>query len=317
MDATSHQHANIKEPTGDPHNHTSSAGSSRPPQEAAPSRFVAPEVEHAELGSQVSELAAQCSQLAAQVQILTQLLEKGHVAGQRNLLHLHHSSGSQDWRNRKTFRPTLEMVSNQPTHVSQMDNDALFALSLQGDRFAHKERLLREIMQIDCCSWEEAHQRLSEMDVNNERYYWLQSMPYRLGLGGAIAAAVASGFMVFYKPVAEAYGIQVAGEELPEEFTSIESMTTNQVGTWTWTWMEPMIGTASFVLLCFQFARAQAWRLNMSPFTELMIRGRANRLAAQYPQYDTAIVRDWSKHMPFVRWNTSPVYRRHLGFKRA
>ena len=31
----------------------------------------------------------------------------------------------------------------------------------------------------------------------------------------------------------------------------------NEVGTWTWTWMEPMIGTASFALLCAQFARAQ------------------------------------------------------------
>jgi len=288
---------------------------SRAQHEEAISRLAARDLEHAELRSQVGELVTQCSKLTSQVEILTQLLHKSHAGGQHNFLTADHFSGSRDHCDRKVFRPTLEMVANQPTHVSQIGNDALFTLGLQGSHTAHKERLLREIMQVDHCSWEEAHKRLDEMDIYNEKYYWCQSMPYRIGLGMALASAIAGSLMVFYKPVAEAYGTQVAGEDLPEGFKSIADMTTNQVGSWTWTWMEPMIGTASFVLLCFQFARAQAWRLNLSPFTESMIRWRANRLALQYPQYDTAIVRAWGKHLPFVQWNTFPVYRRHLGFK--
>merc|ERR1711924_125278 len=121
----------------------------------------------------------------------------------------------------------------------------------------HKERLIREIIQQDGVSWEEAHCRLIEMDECNEENYWRQTFPYRLGILGAVVSAVAGSMMVFYSPVAEFYGTRIAGEELPEGVQHISDMTTNQVGTWTWSWMEPMIGTASFVILCSQFGRAQ------------------------------------------------------------
>lgn len=38
------------------------------------------------------------------------------------------------------------------------------------------------------------------------------------------------------------------------------------MGTWTWTWMEPMIGTASFVLLSFQLIRSHMQRIDLKPF---------------------------------------------------
>jgi len=40
----------------------------------------------------------------------------------------------------------------------------------------------------------------------------------------------------------------------------------SEVGTWTWTWMEPMIGTASFVLLSFQLIRSHMQRIDLKPF---------------------------------------------------
>merc|ERR1719420_788236 len=100
--------------------------------------------------------------------------------------------------------------------------------------------------------------------------------------------------MVFCKPVAKWYGVQIVGEDLPEDDIGqkeIEELTTNQVGAWTWSWMEPMIGTASFVLLCLQFARAQSVKMNLRPYTESMLRWRANRVARQFPQYDGSMVR--------------------------
>ena len=33
------------------------------------------------------------------------------------------------------------------------------------------------------------------------------------------------------------------------------------VGEWTWGWMEPMLGTLSFILLAFQFSRSQMRRM--------------------------------------------------------
>jgi hypothetical protein len=187
---------------------------------------------------------------------------------------------------------------------------------MAGNHSANKERLIREIMQVDDVTWEEAHRRLDELDAYNERYYWGLTMPYRVAIMVATVSAVAGSAMVFYPPVAEVYGVNVAGEELPEGVKDISEMTINQVGTWTWGWMEPMIGTASFVILCSQVCRAQMWKLNMRPYTEQMLRSRANSLAKNYPEYDSGIVRAWAKHMPMVNSFMMPNYRRNLGWKR-
>lgn len=59
--------------------------------------------------------------------------------------------------------------------------------------------------------------------------------------------------------------------------------------------MEPLLGGLSFVLLGFQFARAQLDRIGLKPYTELLLSRRANRLANRYPMYDRAIVREFAK----------------------
>merc|ERR1712113_908945 len=96
--------------------------------------------------------------------------------------------------------------------------------------------------------------------------------------------------MVFWKPVALWYGENIAGEELPEGVKDISELTTNQVGTWTWSWMEPMIGVATFVLLCCQFTRAQAAKMNMKVWSDFLLEWRGNRLAKRFPQYDSSIL---------------------------
>ena len=47
-----------------------------------------------------------------------------------------------------------------------------------------------------------------------------------------------------------------------------------EVGSWTWGWNEPVLGTVSFVLLAFQFARNQMVNLGARPYTESMIAWR-------------------------------------------
>lgn len=211
---------------------------------------------------------------------------------------------------RKEFRPTLDMVANQVNHASQLSNETLATTAIAGDAFAQRERLIREIMYVDDCTWDAAHDQLIKMDLFNEEHYWLHTMPYRCGIAVATLACVSSICLVFWKPVAQRYGERIAGEELPEGVADISTMTTNQVGSWTWTWMEPMIGTASFVLLCLQFARAQSVKLNMHPYTESMLRWRASRVATQYPSYDASMVRVWAKQMPRVDWKFMPKFRR-------
>jgi len=261
----------------------------------------------ADLRGQVAEFTLLCTQLTVQVENLKDLLEKQSC---KNLLQLQEVGTGK--ATRTNFRPTQDMVGHQVNHVCQWNDDTLAQLAMGGDTYAQRERLIREIMQVDGCSWDRAHDKLIEMDEFNEQRYMAYTLPYRIGVSAALLAAIGSVLMVFQRSCAQLYGEKVAGEELPEGVKDTSEMTINQVGTWTWSWMEPMIGTASFVLLCLQFARAQSVKMNLRPYTETMLRWRANRVASQYPQYDGSMVRVWSRDLPVVNWNFNPMYKRHM-----
>lgn len=249
-----------------------------------------------------------CEGLSRQMQRLADLVERQHQSG-GDLLERTAAANGGVFPDRKTFSPSLDMVSNQVNHPAQIDNYTLCTLAIGGDKFARRERLLREIMQVDKVSWDDAHETLIEMDNFNERYYWLQTFPYRIGITMAIVCTIGSIVLVFDKTIALKYGVEVAGEHLPDDIHDISEMTTNQVGTWTWSWMEPMIGTASFVLLCMQFGRAQCTKMNMLPYTEAMLRMRAKRLEKAYPQYCPTMVRCWAVTMPKVDTFFFPKYK--------
>jgi len=218
-------------------------------------------------------------------------------------------------QSRLAYRPNLEESERQPTHVCEMPHQTLAELAMLGNHSAHRERLLREIMAVEGESWGKAHQRLDKFDEYNERYYWLESLPYRLGLVVALTGGIAASFMVYWKPAALYWGETVANEELPEGVEDIAEMTTNQVGTWTWGWMEPMLGTASFALLCCQFSRTQVKKLNMKTYGRHVLQWRANRLADHFAEYDRSMVRAWAKHMPSVVWGMFPQYEKNEGMK--
>jgi hypothetical protein len=218
---------------------------------------------------------------------------------------------------RDDFRPKKSLLRPQVNHASQLDNETLTKMAILGDSFSRRERLLREIMQKDSCSWDEANDKLIEIDTFNEEQYWTHTFPYRVGISAAFLASVFSTLMVFNQPIAKWYAVSVAGfvgeaQNLPDGVDDVDSMTVNQVGSWTWNWMEPMIGVASFVLLCCQFTRAQCVKLNLSPYTEAMLRSRANRVVAKYSNYDASMVRAWAKRLPPVGYDFMPKYRRHM-----
>lgn len=218
-------------------------------------------------------------------------------------------------QSRMAYRPTVEDAERQPTHVCEMSHQTLAELSMLGNHCAQRERLIREVMAVDGVQWAEAHLQLSKFDEYNEKYYWIESLPYRIGITAAIVGGVMGTLMVFCPPVAQWYGEHIAGEDLPEGVADISDMTINQVGTWTWSWMEPMIGTASFVLLCCQFSRSQIKKMNMKTFGEHLLVWRASRLQTRFPEYDGSMVRAWAKHMPRVNMNFFPVYEKYEGLK--
>jgi len=215
-------------------------------------------------------------------------------------------------QSRMAYRPDEAYAMRQPTHTCELPHQSLAELAMLGNHCARRERLLREVMCVDGISWGQAHDVLKKLDTFNEKFYWFETMPYRIGIAAAFLGGVGSILLVFWAPVAEWYGINVAGEELPEEVKSISEMTTNQVGTWTWGWMEPMIGTASFVLLCAQFVRAQGTKMNMQPYNRQLLEWRASRIAKAFPRYDESMLRAWASHMPKCNVTFFPTYERNL-----
>ena len=73
-----------------------------------------------------------------------------------------------------------------------------------------------------------------------------------------------------------------------------------EVGSWTWSWMEPVMGTASFVLLALQFSRAQMINISLRPFTGYIKRRRLDTVQANYTQYEGVILRDFLRSHSFL-----------------
>jgi hypothetical protein len=71
-----------------------------------------------------------------------------------------------------------------------------------------------------------------------------------------------------------------------------------EVGSFAWNWMEPPLGTASFVLLCMQYARSQMQNLGIKPYTESFKARRAERIVAAFPQYNKYVLQSFSEGDP-------------------
>jgi hypothetical protein len=195
--------------------------------------------------------------------------------------------------------PTLATARAQPRKYRELDNESLFIMAVDGEFGARKERLVREVMSVDSISWVQARQKVDgEINLANDAFAWLVRLPYKLGVTAGLFASLTAIPLVFHRPTAQWFCETFVFEDLPEG--GIEALDSVwKVGNWTWGWMEPYLGTASFVLLGLQFTRMHMQRLHWKPYTEKILSWRANRLADKYPQYNRNIVRDFSKADPW------------------
>jgi len=257
-----------------------------------------------------SELQEQVTHLNRDFAILSTKMHEDFV-GFRNRIQRKGVKG-RGAQSRMAYRPDIDTAEKQVTHVCEMPHQSLAELAVLGDHCARRERLLREIMAVDQVPWGKAHEVLNEISIFNEKYYWFETLPYRVGITVAFFGGIASILLVFWKPAAYWYGINIAGEELPEDVKDISEMTTMQVGAWTWSWMEPMIGVATFALLCCQFTRAQAAKMNMKLWSDFLLDWRGARIARKFPQYDGSILGAWGEYLPRVGFDFFPRYELHF-----
>lgn len=183
-------------------------------------------------------------------------------------------------------------------HVSELSNSALFLMArTDTSRKVHqaaaaRERMRREIMTVDGVDHSKAIEMLLQINEKNSENMTLYKLPYTFGIVVARIAGVLSLPLVFYLPVAMKFNELVVHEALPEE-GSVETML--EVGSWTWAWMEPPLGTISFFLLCMGFARELQVESGSHPsLSDQFKRHLADRLEAAYPQYASDKIRDYA-----------------------
>jgi len=188
--------------------------------------------------------------------------------------------------------PTLTDAKNMPLHPGEMDNVTLVTLGELGNYQARKEILKRHIMCRDRVSYGRACETYAKIRAKNTEYVSLLSLPYKIGITMGVGAACAAIPMVFDLSTAEFFNHHFVTTDIPEP-KDLETMW--EVGSWTWNWMEPPLGTISFVLLALQFSRAQLQNLGIKPYTARVKQWRGERLAKAFPQYDAEILIDYSR----------------------
>jgi hypothetical protein len=188
----------------------------------------------------------------------------------------------------KTYKkPDMQQALSMPLSPQEMDNATLVTLGHMGNHAARKEILKRHIMNKDRVNYEQACEKFDIIAAKNRENMYLLSLPYHIGITVALSAGFLSLPMVFHLETAEWFNHHFVTTEVPEP-EDLETFL--EVGSWTWNWNEPVLGTLSFLLLTLQFARAQIQNLGAKPYTARIKQWRGERLAQAFPEYDPSVL---------------------------
>jgi len=179
-----------------------------------------------------------------------------------------------------------------PRHVSQLTSEQVYLLAEStGHSGAIRERLRREIMAVDSIEYVDTSKKLLLMGEAVKGGQNYLKLPFEVGIWTSLFAGWASIPLVFHYGSAKAFNDRFVTADPPEVGGADTWL---EVGSWSWGWMEPPLGTISFFLLCIQFAREQRLSIGGKPMTETIQEYQANKMVAAFPQYDEAIVRAYA-----------------------
>lgn len=195
-------------------------------------------------------------------------------------------------------KPTMAIARAMPNSFAEFDNGTLLSVAGMEYHAARVEVLKRHIMSVDNVSYDEASKTFELIATKNREGMTLAALPYQIGIAVAVTAAFGSIPMVFDVHTALPFNEAFVTTDVPED-RDLETFL--EVGAWTWNWMEPVLGTFSFSLLCLQFSRAQMENLGIRPYTRKLKSMRAKKLAAAFPQYDPIVIHAFSETDPLVQ----------------
>lgn len=188
--------------------------------------------------------------------------------------------------------PTVESVRTRPRYVTDLSNDLVFLLAEQGSGAAKRECVRREIMAVDGIEYAATQTRIEEMSALVAEKHPIIRFPYQVGIWSAQISGFASIPLVFSFSVAKIFNDYCVTADPPDVG---EADTALEVGSWSWGWMEPPLGTISFFILCVQFAREKRLEIGVKPFTQRAVEWQGDRLASAYPQYDPYIIHSYGQ----------------------
>jgi len=187
--------------------------------------------------------------------------------------------------------PTLEDAVNMPSFMCELSNEALIILAENGNHEACTERLVRDVMRVDKIEWAAARDVVKKIRAESRKGLWLATLPYKIGMTCGLVTGFGCLPMIFHKPTAMWFNQIFVTTAVPDK-EDLETML--EVGSWTWGWMEPALGTASFTLLALQYVRAQMVNMDYKPYTNTVKFWRAERLHKAFPQYNEDMVFDFA-----------------------
>jgi hypothetical protein len=181
----------------------------------------------------------------------------------------------------------------------EMTNEELLPYAVRDILGACRERLVREIMAVHNISWDDAQSKMEEIDNANKAFGtkftsavgYLASTPYFVGITASVTAGIASIPLVFDLDSAKRFNEHYVTADVAEE-KDLETWL--EVGSWTWSWMEPVLGQVSFLLLCLQFARNQMINLKWRPYSHALRNIRSRRLQRAFPEYNAMVLHQFS-----------------------
>ncbi|CAD7954653.1 unnamed protein product [Amoebophrya sp. A25] len=193
--------------------------------------------------------------------------------------------------------PTQEEAMAMPRDWHELDNEMLWVhCGPNGSHDANEERLIREIMAVNEVEYRAAVPILLEIQQHviggqSPVYRQMGLLPYKGGLFTAAVFGAATIPLIFHKGTVLWFNDVWVTAEVPE---SKDLETWLEVGSFSWQWMEPLIGECSFLILVAQFMRNQLINLGLRPYTGLLIQYRCKRATEKFPEYSETILRDFA-----------------------
>lgn len=194
--------------------------------------------------------------------------------------------------------PSKEVAGDMGWGFSQMENEPLLVIAEMGNHKAREEVLTRHIMTVDKVDYHDARDVLQKIAAKNREGLTLDTLPYKTAMVIAIVTGFGAIPMVFDIDVAMWFNEKFVTMEIPPP----DDLDTQlETGAWTWNWMEPVLGTASYTLLCMQVARQNMQHLGMKPYSSRLIERRARLLCQEFPRYGKKILHSFVETDPMVR----------------